>query len=112
MNASLSNTLPQTWVDDYLDLYNYAGRLGDTEWQREILAVLGRKDELIRHDVRELLREELWGKFDRINRKMLHIFEELRNTKNERQTEALREQAWELKVQRCDISRKIKAIAI
>lgn len=30
----------QLWVNDYLDLYLYAGSIGDTSWQQEILKKL------------------------------------------------------------------------
>lgn len=33
-------TEPQQWVNDYLDLYLYAGRIGDRSWQQEILTKL------------------------------------------------------------------------
>jgi len=34
------NTEPQQWVNDYLDLYLYAGKIGDRSWQQEILTKL------------------------------------------------------------------------
>ncbi|NOU95866.1 hypothetical protein GC093_21955 [Paenibacillus sp. LMG 31456] len=95
------------WVDDYLDLYNYARKLGDTEWQQQILQTLNNKDEL-----RETLQYNLWKMFDTINGKMLELYEQLRRSKDSNQIETLREQVWELRNQRIVISRRIKAISI
>jgi len=36
----LHNTEPEQWINDYLDLYLYAGRMGDRSWQQEILKKL------------------------------------------------------------------------
>ncbi|MDO3677447.1 hypothetical protein [Paenibacillus ehimensis] len=55
----------------YLDLYNYAGRFGDTVRPQEIAGNLKQKDAYISETVRSRKLEELWTTFDSINRKML-----------------------------------------
>lgn len=108
----ISSTLKNTtslWVDDYLDLYNYAGQLGDTEWQQEILQLLHNKDQQIQIELQETLQYNLWRMFDIINGKMLEIYEQLRRSTDNNQIETLWEQVWELKNQRVVISRRLKA---
>jgi hypothetical protein len=109
MNSSTLKNTTSLWVDDYLDLYNFAGRLGDTEWQQEIVQTLRKKDLYIQAEIQESLQYNLWKMFDSINRKMLEIYEQLRKSKDNHQIESLREQVWELRNQRVVISRRIKA---
>lgn len=111
MKGAYQINFPQTWVDDYLDLYNYALRLGDLEWQRDIIRLLKEKDAIIQEELHRMMAEELWRLFDQINGKMLQIFEELRHTDSAKRTEELRERAWELKVQRNAVTKKIRAIS-
>lgn len=109
MNATISNPTAQAWINDYLDLYNYAVALGDTEWQLELLTKLKQNGVHIERHMRENYREQLWRTFDSINRSMLEIYDELRKTKNVRTSEILKERVWELKIRRLDVSRKLKA---
>jgi len=95
----------QGWVDDYLDLYNFALQLGDTDWQQEILQTLKNKDRL----AQSLLQQQLWQLFDSVNRKMLELFEQMRASHHPSEKETLREQVWELKLIRVEIVRKINA---
>ncbi|MCD1258344.1 hypothetical protein B5M42_005740 [Paenibacillus athensensis] len=95
----------QGWVDDYLDLYNFAAQLGDTHWQQEIMHTLKNKDQ----HVQSLLQQQLWQLFDSVNRKMLELFEQMRATQNQAEKETIREQVWELKLIRVEIVRKINA---
>ncbi|MCR8633131.1 MULTISPECIES: hypothetical protein [Paenibacillus] len=112
MISSTSKQISLLWVDDYLDLYNYARKLGDTEWQQQILQTLSNKDTHIQHELQETLQYNLWRMFDMINGKMLEIYEQLRKSKDSSQIETLREQVWELRNQRVVISRRIKEIRI
>ncbi|MDF2660070.1 MAG: hypothetical protein K0Q94_2861 [Paenibacillus sp.] len=109
MNATISNPIAQAWINDYLDLYNYAVALGDSEWQLELINKLKQNGVHIERHLRENQREQLWKMFDSINRNMLEIYDELRDTKNVKKSEILKEQVWELKIRRLDISRKLKA---
>ncbi|MGO4181419.1 hypothetical protein AB4Z45_04200 [Paenibacillus sp. MCAF9] len=98
-----------TWVDDYLDLYNFAVMIGDAEWQQQILQNLHAKDNHIRLEIEHGIRVDLWLRFDQINRKMLDIYEQLRNAHNSEQQIQLREKVWEFKLQRVMIASKLKA---
>ncbi|KPV56451.1 hypothetical protein QJ48_27690 [Paenibacillus sp. A3] len=109
MISSAMKAAAALWVDDYLDLYNYAGRIGDTAWQQEITDILKQKDAYVSEAVRTRKLEELWMTFDSINRKMLELYRELRETNDAWVTERLREQVMELKTERITVSRKIKA---
>ncbi|WP_010493006.1 hypothetical protein [Paenibacillus elgii] len=109
MISSATKAAAALWVDDYLDLYNYAGRIGDTAWQQEIADILKQKDAYVSEAVRTRKLEELWTTFDSINRKMLELYRELRETDDSWVTERLREQVRELKTERLTVSRKIKA---
>ncbi|MEK3724821.1 hypothetical protein [Paenibacillus sp. FSL H8-0034] len=111
MTTPILTKLTQAWVDDYLDLYNYAKHIGDTAWQQQIIEALSHKDMIIQNQVQEMqekLKQDLWKMFDAVNRNMLQIYEELRKSQDIKQVEDLRKQVWELKSQRIDISRKIR----
>ncbi|WP_419871262.1 hypothetical protein [Candidatus Pristimantibacillus sp. PTI5] len=98
------------WVDDYLDLYNFAVTFQDTEWQQQIIQTLHAKDNHIRLEIEHGIRVDLWLRFDNINRKMLDIYEQLRNAQNSEQLQKqLREKVWEFKLQRVMIASKLKA---
>lgn len=112
MSSLTEKQLSAVWVDDYLDLYNYAGRLGDTAWQHEIIQLLQQRDLIIQAEVQQKLEQDLWKMFDMINQKMLRIYELIRSSEDKQQAQALREQVWELKSQRIDISRKIRKAII
>ncbi|WP_438434650.1 hypothetical protein [Gorillibacterium sp. sgz500922] len=100
----------QAWINDHLDLYNYAGSLGDTGWQEEIKARFLAREEDFRAVTVELLRQDLWRMFDQINVKMLELFGQMRDEKNHDREAELRERVWELKVMRVEIVRKIKSL--
>ncbi|MFC5701100.1 hypothetical protein ACFPVX_07380 [Cohnella faecalis] len=96
------------WVNDQLDLYNFAVQLGDAEWQRQILDRLQDRERLIRLEAEHLARLQLWQRFDEINRKILHIYDELRMNASAEVQQKLREKAWELKMERTLIGKKIQ----
>jgi hypothetical protein len=97
------------WVDDYLDLYNMAVRIGDAEWQQQILRTLQAKDKHIQLEIVSGIKVDLWLKFDSINRKMVLLYEQLRNNNySEPEKRHLLEQVWEFKLQRIMIASKLK----
>lgn len=100
----------QAWVDDHLDLYNYAGSLGDTQWQAELKERFLAREEHFRSITSDQLRQDLWRMFDQINAKMLELFGQLRGANDREQEAELRERVWELKVMRVEIVRKIKSL--
>ncbi|MCM3174921.1 hypothetical protein [Paenibacillus sp. MER 99-2] len=98
----------QAWVNDYLDLYNYARRIGDSEWAEHILGKLrDQKDVLLEEERKDIMLRELLASYDRINKQLIEIFSKLRVASEGYQTESLQEQWYKLKLMRIDISRKI-----
>ncbi|MFE6078808.1 hypothetical protein ACFVQB_30615 [Paenibacillus sp. NPDC057886] len=98
----------QAWVNDYLDLYNYARTIGDSEWAENILRKLHeQKDALLQKEKKVAMLRELLANYDRINNQLLEIFNKLRVASEGSQTESLQEQWFKLKLMRIDVSRKI-----
>lgn len=106
MSAQASYT--KKWVDDYLDLYNYASQIGDTDWQQVILRQLAEHESLSLAEQQSKLKDELWRKFDSVNNKLLELFRELRSSTNQNHTENVMEQLILLKQQRVEIRRKLE----
>ncbi|MBP1995658.1 hypothetical protein [Paenibacillus eucommiae] len=100
---STNNRIVQTWIDDQLDLYNLAKQLGDTVWQEQIVQTLYNKEQ----HTQKRMQQDLWRVFDSINRKMLELFGQLKESSNSYEVRVLREQVWELKLQRIEIVKKI-----
>lgn len=102
------DSLTQTWVNDYLDLYNYARTIEDSEWAEDILRKLqDQKDALLEEERKAILLRELLTSYDRINKQLVDIFSKLRVASEGYQTESLQEQWFKLKLMRIDVSRKI-----
>lgn len=100
------DTVTETWVNDYLDLYNYARSIGDSEWETELLETL-RKKEGLREYRKAVLLRELWSTYRRVNEQLTEVFTDMRNTADRKQTEILQEKWYNLKVKRMAIARKI-----
>ncbi|WP_336771709.1 hypothetical protein [Paenibacillus sp. MMO-58] len=96
------------WINDYLDLYNYAKQIGDLEWQQEITRSLAGWKEQACQQALSVKAAELWRKFDVINRKMLDLYRQLRNSDDSSDLKTLREEVWLLKLQRVELSRQFK----
>ncbi|QGQ98008.1 hypothetical protein EHS13_25500 [Paenibacillus psychroresistens] len=99
--------IAEAWTNDYLDLYNFAGQLGDLEWQNEILSNLKVAKIEIQKEVYAKKREDLWQKFDFINQELLALYQEIHQTNLENEVEKLQNKVWELKLQRILISKEI-----
>ncbi|WP_418040383.1 hypothetical protein [Paenibacillus xylanilyticus] len=98
----------QTWVNDYLDLYNYAKTIGDSAWAEDLLRKLrDQKDIMLEEEQKVRLLRELLANYDRINYQLLEIFNKLRGASEGSQAESLQEQWLKLKLMRIDVSRKI-----
>ncbi|WP_127534351.1 hypothetical protein [Paenibacillus kobensis] len=102
-------TLEKRWVDDYLDLLNYAKQIGDMEWQQEIVGTLGDAEQREKQSSRELRAEALWRQFDTVNATMLELYRQLREAGNANIAARINEEVWELKVRRIEISRQLNA---
>ncbi|MFC4811314.1 hypothetical protein [Paenibacillus sp. GCM10023250] len=97
-------------VDDYLDLYNYAGAIGDNAWQAEIVEVLRRKDAARDETVRERTKEQLWLQFNAINYKMMELFALMRQSGSSEEEAAIRDSIGQLKLRRLDLVKQIKEL--
>ncbi|WP_127534033.1 hypothetical protein [Paenibacillus kobensis] len=99
-------SLTEAWMNDYLDLYIYAGSIGDRGWQDDILAVL-RDKEVLKETYHAMMLRELWNKFDRINQQLVEVFAELRSATVRSRTEVLQEKWMKLRIERNKVTRKI-----
>jgi hypothetical protein len=93
-------------VNDYLDLYLYAGEIGDTLWQEEIIENL----KIIYNKKKQ---PELAGlnmyleRFKRLNEEILSIYQQMRQQSS---IEHLEQRIQELKQQRIVVGRQIRFI--
>lgn len=89
----------QSVVNDYLDLYLYAGSIGDREWQDEIM---GKLHEFYAGESAQIAnvtytREDIWQIFNGLNQEILALYKQLRSQPSNQQ---LREKVLELKMKR------------
>ncbi|WP_336787023.1 hypothetical protein [Paenibacillus sp. MMO-177] len=96
------------WINDHLDLYNYAKQIGDQEWQKELNRSLAGWKEQSSQQALSMKAAELWRKFDVINRRMLDLYRQLRDSDDASDLKTLREEVWLLKLQRVELSRQFK----
>ena len=72
----MSNRETVLEVNDYLDLYLFAKNIGDQAWQEEILQKLQNYNQ--NHFDQTQIIHNLWTEFQRINEKILKLYQELR----------------------------------
>ncbi|MBW7473752.1 hypothetical protein K0T92_03210 [Paenibacillus oenotherae] len=101
--------ISRRWVDDHLDLYNFAGQIGDREWQQQIVETMQGLNKYVNEEVRYTITQQLWQRFDSINNRMLNLFSQMKQSTNSEEESSIRELIWKLKLQRIDLARKIKA---
>ncbi|MFF2481971.1 hypothetical protein [Paenibacillus sp. NPDC058071] len=99
----------QQWIDDRLDLLLYAQQIGDSAWQEEIKSQLSKADEYTSEWAFTQKIEELWKRFDVINRKMTELYSQLKTTTDEYEIQQLTEKVWALKLQRIQLSSQLKS---
>ncbi|MGF7035027.1 hypothetical protein J2T17_006019 [Paenibacillus mucilaginosus] len=99
--------LTVAWINDYLDLYNYAKALGDEAWQADILETLRLHDVSIRREEQAAVREQLWRQFDALNLRLLELYARLREADSGESAEELQGQIWALKVERIRLTNRI-----
>ncbi|MNI32032.1 hypothetical protein D3C73_859300 [compost metagenome] len=98
----------ERWIDDYLDLFNYAGTVGDVEWQKEIIETLNNSKGFIQQEIRTTIMQQLWLKYDLVNEKMLELFSKMKHVSSSVEESSIKELIWNLKLQRIDLARRIK----
>lgn len=102
-----TGTFETRWVDDHLDLLNYAMAIGDVSWQQEIIRTLSDTELRGEQAELELRKETLWRQFDAINAKMLELYRQLREADNAWNAAKIVEEVWGLKVRRVEIGRQL-----
>ena len=105
------NAVREQWLNDYLDLYQFAREIGDLDWQQDILRKLQKWDVLVKEQMDTMLINHLWQKFDEINIKLLDIYRKMKNTPLDYEFEQLQDKAWELKQERVNVSQKLRCIS-
>ncbi|MEI7026147.1 hypothetical protein [Paenibacillus sp. y28] len=104
-----TSTYKINWFNDYLDLYNYAGSLNDREWQEQIMETLRAHQTHLQQESQQVQQWELWKKFEELNEKLLSLFARLKESESLSDTEEIKRQMWELKIQRLELGRKMHA---
>lgn len=105
-------TMPRSsadqWINDYLDLYLYASRIGDGEWQEELLRTLSQYPERIAREAEDIRKEDLRRQYEAVTFLLEALYTELRETPETARDE-LMQRLLVLKQQRHDISRMLDA---
>lgn len=109
MNVTLSHYTTQ-WINDHLDLYIFAGKQGDPEWQQKLLEALMEKEQRIASEWKAKTKDELWRQYDEVNGLLLELYAELRG-RDKKEQEELIERLLVLKQQRLEISRQLAIIS-
>ncbi|ANE45732.1 hypothetical protein SY83_04810 [Paenibacillus swuensis] len=99
--------LKQAWVNDYLDLYNFAGSIGDTVWQHSLLEKLNHADSILLEVRVSQVLAALQESYARINQQMLELFQDMKQPKSVDHGRQLQEQWLALKVQRVNVGKKL-----
>ncbi|MNH84258.1 hypothetical protein D3C87_458830 [compost metagenome] len=99
-------------IDDYLDLLNYAKLIGDLEWAADILHTLETLYNTGEEELQKDFEEQLWRQFDQVNARMMDLFVQIRQSKDEARKQMLLEQMWALKLERVAISQQIKSHSV
>ncbi|MGO4107275.1 hypothetical protein [Paenibacillus sp. YAF4_2] len=103
-----NQTIARQWINDYLDLYNYAKQIGDIEWQQQLIRILARSEEESHQLALTRKASELWQQFDIINKKMMDLYHQLRTSDDSSKLRTLQEEVWVLRLKRVELSRRFK----
>lgn len=66
------------WINDYLDLYNYAGSVGDKEWQAIIKEQFLARDKAIDNEFIDIL----GGLFEEVQLALFSLYEQRNESKD------------------------------
>lgn len=97
----------QLWVNDYLDLYIYAGSMGDISWQQEIIEKLHNFHNEIRKQTPSFVFNNLLKEYKHINEEILTISHQLRDQPS---NSYLHEKILELQQQRISLDIEIRLV--
>jgi hypothetical protein len=98
------NTEIELNVNDYLDLYLFAKKIGDTPWQNEIIEKLRNFSTERSIKNQPLEKDILWKKYKMINEEIYTLYQEIQNPFT---NEELQEKIMDLKQQRILLGRQI-----
>lgn len=103
----MTDSAKQAQIDNYLDLYLYAGQIGDKEWQKTIKAKLSG----IQSGETDVQKEKgLHQRFIEVNRQILALYRHMRCHAVDDVPGELTERLFTLKKKRLDISREIEML--
>jgi len=105
--VDIQQHIRKSWFDDYLDLYNFAGSLGDTEWQSQIMYTLRHEQHTIASNVRKAIERELWREFAALNKNLLELFTKIQQSHSHYEKAKMHDTVMDLKKRRLEVSRKI-----
>ncbi|WP_141432106.1 hypothetical protein [Bacillus sp. 03113] len=95
-------------VNDYLDLYLYADRIGDTTWKLEIIEKLKNiQNSTKKTENKSLDSRNLWEQYKKVNEQILSIYDQLRAQTSNIE---LHEKIGKLKEQRLFLGQQIRSI--
>jgi len=107
----VTTTHAQTWINDHLDLLNYAKQIGDLQWQEEILHKLKQSDTELYNQLQSQMQTRLWQQFDFINQRVLELYRQARdNNGNTTELSQLKEELWGLKLQRIRVVQQLREL--
>lgn len=107
MTTSNSYTI---WVNDQLDLLNYAKQLGDQDWQDNILHRLKEVDQASFDSVQVNPQASLWNQYEAIIQEMVALYDQVRSSRDSLKEHQIKERIWELKQQRVQVAKLIKSL--
>jgi len=98
----------EIWLNDHLDLYNYACEIGDSDWQEELMATIrnGPPSENDETD-REERQRKLWQEYHVLNNKLLELFSLLKTSKSDFESQGILRLMWALKSRRLEVGRRL-----
>ncbi|MFD0590001.1 hypothetical protein ACFQZE_18630 [Paenibacillus sp. GCM10027627] len=99
------------WLDDYLDLYNFAGGINDKQWQEQILQIM-RSGPSEQQDQQEdndklVVKDQLWREFNDLNHKLLELFSIIKSSLSSYEIESTKYMIQSLKQRRLEVGRRL-----
>jgi hypothetical protein len=92
------------WIDDYLDLYNYAGSVGDTEWQDIIKEQFLARDKAIDDEFIDIL----GGLFEEVQLALFSLYEQRNKSKDSQERSKLASEIQRLRDVRKSLYNELK----
>ena len=105
--SATNHRIWQDWMNDFLDLYNFAGSIGDREWQAELLDAMKDAGKHLQEDMNVAARKELRLRFEAINNRMMELFKKLRETDDPEEEDRYRDELRELRSQRIELAKRL-----